>query len=52
MGPEGQKFRASESVASQQFLYQWGFLPNIVENVFRNNTKIPQGNPLINGIQY
>ena len=52
MGPEGQKFRASESVASQQFLYQWGFLPNIVENVFRNNTKIPAENPTIKGITF
>jgi hypothetical protein len=52
MGPEGQKYRASESVAGQQFQYKWGFMPNIVENVFRNNTKIPKGNPVINGMQY
>jgi len=52
MGPEGQKFRASESVASQQFLYQWGFLPNVVENVFRNNMKTPKGNPTIKGITF
>lgn len=52
MGVDGQKFRASESVAAHQFIYKWGYSPNIVENVFRNNTKIPKGNPVINGIQY
>lgn len=41
MGPEGAKFRQSEGVAAQQFVYKWGYSPNIVANVQRNNTKFP-----------
>ena len=34
-------FKKSEGFAAQQFYYKWGFIPDIVANVGRNNTKVP-----------
>jgi len=51
-GSEGDKFREGERAAAQQFMYKWGFLPNIVSNVKRYNAKIPENHPLIRGIQF
>ena len=51
-GPEGEKFRVGEQSAAQQFMYKWGFLPNVVANVQRRNTKIPENSPKIRGIQF
>jgi glycosyltransferase involved in cell wall biosynthesis len=35
-------FQQSESVAAQQFIYKWGYLPDLVNNSkFKNNSKFP-----------
>lgn len=44
-------FKQSESVAAQQFQYKWGFIPNIVENAARGNTKLPT-TPNVRGIHF
>ena len=51
MGPEGDRFRKSEGLAGQQFMYKWGYVPNIVSNTKRNNTKYPEASP-VKGIKY
>lgn len=54
-GPEGDKFRASEGVAVQQFVYKWGYQPDIVGNTRRNNTKLPdlaQNHATIRGLKF
>lgn len=49
-GPEGVAFRASEGLAAQQFNYKWGYVPNIVSNVTRGNTKLPPNNIVPRGV--
>jgi len=46
---EADIFKRSEGFAAQQFFYKWGFIPDIVANVARNNTKIPY-NGVLRGI--
>lgn len=39
---EAEVFRRSEGDAAQQFMYKWGYLPNIVDAAqHRNNSKLP-----------
>lgn len=49
-GPEGDRFRASEGKAYQQFKYKWGFTPDIVGNAKTNNTRLPTGQDKIRGV--
>ena len=52
MGLEGKKWYDNEHIGREQFLYKWGYIPDIVANVDRGNTKMPERKSKINGIQY
>jgi glycosyltransferase involved in cell wall biosynthesis len=49
-GPEGHAFRISESTAAQQFNYKWGYVPDIMNNTRRGNTKLPNNNIVPRGV--
>lgn len=51
MGAEGERFRASEKMAAEQFAFKWGYVPNIIENRDKDNTKLPEQD-VINGIRF
>jgi len=51
LGKEGAAFRASELDAASQFIYKWGYIPNIMANRAEGNTKLPPQDE-INGVQF